>query len=123
MVFGAQPKGPQDKVNAGYNFLVIPGQQRAGVTYTDASEQRTLLGAQPAPMLKKDGANHLRLSRKGGRIVIGVNGQQVADYPVAATAPGAIGLIVSNPKNNPGPAGAAAAFSNLQVAPFSSEGR
>ena len=118
VVFGAQPKGPQDKVNARYNLLVIPQQQRAGVTYTDARDQRTLLGVQSALMLKKDGTNQLQLTRQGGRIVIAINGRPAADYAAAVTAPGAIGLVVANPPNSAGPASVAAAFSNLRVTPL-----
>ena len=120
VVFDAQPKGPQDKTNSRYNLLLIPEQQRAGVTYTDASDRRTLLGAKPAPALKTDGTNRLQLVRKAGRVAIVLNGQPFGDYAAAGAAPGAIGLVVANPANNPGPAGAAAAFSNLRVTALSS---
>lgn len=120
VVFGAQAKGLQDKTSARYNILVIPEAQRAGATYTSAGDQRTLLGVDAAPMLKKNGANQLQVTRESHRITVSINGQHFADYTGTTDVPGAIGLVVANPAGNSGPASAAAMFSSLKVTPLSS---
>lgn len=119
VVFGAQPKGPQDKVNARYNFLVILGEQVVGVTHTNSDDQKTLLGRTAASVLKNGGAtNHLQITRTNDQIGIAINGQHIVNYSAANTVPGAIGLLVLNPVENPGSSGAAVAFSQLRVTPL-----
>ncbi len=119
VVFDGQPARVGDKTAARYNLLAIPGRQLAGASYTNAANQGKLLGLAPAPMLKQgDATNHLQLTCRGSQLTIVINGQRAGEYPVNVTQPGYIGLTVDNPSDNPGPDGAAAAFSDLRIMPL-----
>jgi hypothetical protein len=116
IVFAAQPKAATDKVNARYNFLVIPDEQASGVTYTSPMDQRTLVGrTSAATLLTGNAVNHLQLTYRNRQITIGINGQSVATYSSTQMSTGAIGLVVLNPSNGVGTVGASVAFSHLRV--------
>lgn len=116
IVFRAQPQGAGDTTNARLSLFLYP-EGAFALLYNDGADTLTTIApVTPAPAIKPgEASNHLAVVCAGRNVTVIINGETLGTYAVPLAAAGAVGLVISQPRNATGPVAMAAAFSDLRI--------
>lgn len=116
VVLRAQPQAPGDATNARLSFFIYP-EGAFALLYNDGADNLiTIAPVTTMPSIGKgESSNHITVICVGDSVTVSVNGESLGTFDVPLVTAGAIGVVISQPRNATGPAAMAAAFSNLRV--------